>query len=228
MKRIRVPFPFLVIAALLLGSCQSAPAQTVAAATPTAAVAQSAGDYWGLVEQAQQAYAGAAYASAMQFARQAAIANPEDDTAWELYAQASVANAGDTYLQEIPDHRYRLPVDVFVRDRVNHAKDWFVIDVREPDEFAAGHIAGAINIPYREILRHLDELPNSKAAPILLYCHSQKRAAHDLVILHELGYRKVYNLEGGYEAYEEWMTNNAIPTPGPTPTPGPNEPDFGC
>jgi len=164
----------------------------------------------------------------MQLARQAIALNPEDDTAWELYTQTSIANAGNTYLQEIPDHRYRLPVDVFVRDRVNHSRDWFIIDVREPEEYAVGHIEGAVNIPYRDVLLHLNDLPSNKAAPILLYCHSQKRATHDLVILHELGYSKAYNLEGGYEAYEEWMTQNILPTPGPTPVPGPDEPDFGC
>lgn len=224
MKHLRVSLLLLVIAVFLLGACQSAPSQS----DPVTTAVASSGDYWALVADAQQAYAGADYAAAMQAARQAVELNPGDNTAWELYTQATIAQAGDSYLQEIPDHRYRLPVDVFVRDQVNHTRDWFIVDVREADEFSAGHIDGAVNIPYREILQHLDELPSSKSAPILLYCHSQKRATHDLVILRQLGFIKVYNLEGGYAAYEDWMKNEILPTPGPTPTPGPEEPDFGC
>jgi rhodanese-related sulfurtransferase len=228
MKNYRFSILFFVVAALFFGGCQNRPSDVVVA-TPTGVSIQSQNDrYWAFVQQAQQAYAQADYEGSMQLARQAIDLGLDDDTAWELYTQASIADAGNTYLQDIPDHRYTLPVDVFVRDRVNRSRDWFIIDVREPEEYTAGHIQGAVNIPYRDILLHLNELPGNKAAPILLYCHSQKRATHDLVILHELGYSKVFNLEGGYAAYEEWMTQNILPTPGPTPTPGPDEPDFGC
>jgi len=228
MKVARFYVIFITLVLLQLSSCQSS-TEAIAVITPTAMAGEASdGDYWELVGQAQQAYTQADFVSAMQLTRQATSLNLEDDTAWELYTQASIADAGNTYLQEIPDHRYRLPVDVFVRDLVNHSRDWFIIDVREPEEYAAGHIESAINIPYQDILLHLSELPSNKAAPVLLYCHSQKRATHDLVILRELGYSKVYNLEGGYAAYEEWITQNVLPTPGPTPVPGPDEPDFGC
>ncbi len=214
-----------ILTALLLAGCQGAAADAAEAApTPT----PDGQAYWDLVKQAEEAYAQADFEQAMKLAREAAGLNPDDNTSWEIYRQASIAAAANDYLTNLPDHRYRLPVDVFVRDQVNKTKDWFIIDVREPDEFAAGYIEGAINIPLRELMKHLDELPNSKTAPILLYCHSQKRATHALVILHELGYSKAYNLEGGYAAYEEWIANNPKPTPGPTPTPAPDEPDFGC
>ncbi len=220
---------FLVLALsviVVVAGCNRAPSSAPTLATQTAATTSSS--YWPLVRKAQSAFASAEYAEAMKTAREAISVDPDENTAWEIYREASIARSADEYLQTLPDHRYRLPVDVFVRDRVNHTRDWVVVDVREPDEFAAGHIEGAINIPFRQILHHLDELPNSRTAPILLYCHSQKRATHALVILHELGYLKVYNLEGGYEAYVTWMKQNAVPTPGPTPTPGPEEPDFGC
>lgn len=215
---------FLTLMLIWCSSCT-----TPNAVTPTTTTSQSpSDDYWTLVNQAEEAYKQASFANAMDIARQAIAVNSDENTAWDIYTQASIADAGNTYLEEIPDHRYRLPVNIFIQDQVNNSRDWFVIDVREPEEFAAGHIEGAINIPYREILRHLNEIPNSKTAPILIYCHSQKRATHVLVILHELGYLKVFNLEGGYEAYTNWMNTNILPTPGPTPTPGPDEPDFGC
>lgn len=219
----------LFMMGLLLSGCQGEASQLPAAAgmtaTPTPA---SGGNYWELVKQAQNAYADADYGTALDVARQAISLNPQDNTAWEIYTQATVAQAGDSYLQQLPEQRYQLPISVFVRDRVNQSRSWFIVDVRETDEFADGHLDGAINIPLREIAKNLNKFPDSKSAPILLYCHSQKRATHALVILHELGYLKVFNLEGGYAAYEDWMNHNPLPTPGPTPTPGPDEPDFGC
>ena len=223
----RVLVILLMVVAVTISGCGGHVGGTANIA-PTPSPTLSADNYWPLVTKAQTLFASADFAAAMKTAQQAIAIHPDDNTAWHLYRQAVIAQAGDDYLQHLPESRYRLPVKVFVRDRVNHARAWVVIDVRDKSEFAAGHIDGAINIPFREILHHLDELPNSKTAPILLYCHTQKRATHALVVLHELGYLKVYNLEGGYAAYEDWMKHNAIPTPGPTPTPGPEEPDFGC
>ncbi len=213
----------LVVALLVLVGCQAHAAQP----TPTPVATPSQGAYV-LISQARAAYRAAQFGRALKLARRAATADPNNNTAWELYREASIAKAADDYLSTLPPSRYRLPVKVFIRDRVNHSKDWFLIDVREPKEYAAGHIEGAINIPLRELMKHLDELPSSKTAPILVYCHSQKRATHALVILHELGYIKAYNLEGGYAAYVDWLQHNPTPTPGPTPTPAPEEPDYGC
>lgn len=229
MSKIKVLFVGLLLGAFLITGCQSPASQAGSVSSQTAIpTSTTKNDYWGLVQQAQTAYANADYEGAIDLARQAISLNPEDETAWGIYTQATIAQAGDTYLSDLPDTRYQLPISVFVRDQVNHSRDWLLVDVREPDEYADGHIEGAINIPLRELLKNLDELPDSKTAPILLYCHSQKRATHALVLLHELGYMKVYNLEGGYAAYEDWMKNNPLHTPGPTPTPGPDEPDFGC
>jgi len=225
MTRRRSYLIWLLLFALVLGGCQGTARSTGPAASPTPS---SSPDYRALVEQARRAFQAADYAQALDLARQAIAANPKDNTAWELYRQAGIAQAADDYLRTLPDHRYRLPVEVFVRDQVNHTKDWFIVDVREPEEYAAGHIEGAVNIPLRELMRHLDELPSSRTAPILVYCHSQKRATHALVILHELGYLKAYNLQGGYAAYQDWLQHHPLPTPGPTPTPAPEEPDFGC
>ena len=217
----------MLLLAILFAACggQSATAPAATAATPTPANTQA---YWDLYNQAEQAYRNADYQQALDLGRQAITADPTQDAAWELYSQASIASAADDYLTNLPPHRWRLPVDVFVRDQVNHSKDWFIVDVRTPEEYAKGHIDGAINIPLRELMKHLDKLPNSKTAHILLYCHSQKRSTHALVILHELGYSKAYHLEGGYAAYQDWISKNPLPTPGPTPTPLPDEPDFGC
>ena len=51
----------------------------------------------------------------------------------------------------------------------------FVVDVREPGEYAEGHIPGAVNIPLRELITRIDEIPTS--VPVVVYCASGHRAA---------------------------------------------------
>lgn len=50
-----------------------------------------------------------------------------------------------------------------------------LIDVRTPEEFAAGHVPGALLIPYDQIAERLAEIPKDR--PIVLYCRSGRRAA---------------------------------------------------
>ena len=70
-----------------------------------------------------------------------------------------------------------------------------VIDVRTPEEFATGHVEGAINIPYDAIKPNLPALARiGKDENILLYCRSGRRSAIARESLAELGYR---NLQDG-------------------------------
>lgn len=75
-----------------------------------------------------------------------------------------------------------------------------VIDVRTPEEFASGHIEGAINIPYDTIAPNLPALAKiGKDESILLYCRSGRRSAIAMQSLAQLGYRKLQN-GGGLDA----------------------------
>jgi rhodanese-related sulfurtransferase len=191
---------------------QPVPAAVVTTATPDTET------YLELIASAQAAYESSDFEKAMRLAQQAAVLIPDKPTAWKLLEEISIARAGDTYLNKLPPDRYRIDSLHFLANQVNGTR-YFIIDVREPDEYAAGHIDSAINIPLHELLDNLAQLPESKTMPILLYCHTQKRATHALVVLRELGYTNIFNLEGGWEAYEEWVKNNPMPTPGPTPIP---------
>jgi len=82
-----------------------------------------------------------------------------------------------------------------------------VVDVREPDEFADGHIPGAVNIP-RGLLefvadpaspRHSTEL--ELARRVIVYCASGARAALATLTLKNMGYENVANMEGGLKAW---------------------------
>lgn len=78
-----------------------------------------------------------------------------------------------------------------------------LLDVREVDEFHAGHIAGAINIPRGLLEFKLSADPElcSRDLNILLYCKTSGRAALAACTLQAMGYRQVQSLAGGLDAW---------------------------
>jgi molybdopterin/thiamine biosynthesis adenylyltransferase/rhodanese-related sulfurtransferase len=81
------------------------------------------------------------------------------------------------------------------------AGGWRIIDVREPDEWAAGHIPTAAHIPLGEFAaRVADELPDP-ATPVLLHCQSGARSGRAAQYLVQLGYTDVANLAA---RIDEW------------------------
>jgi rhodanese-related sulfurtransferase len=77
-----------------------------------------------------------------------------------------------------------------------------LIDVREPTEFAAGHAAGARNVP----LGALDSakgLPTNKALPLVVMCATGARSSRAAAQLRKAGYANVHNLAGGNAAWRE-------------------------
>ncbi len=78
-----------------------------------------------------------------------------------------------------------------------------LIDVRTPEEFAEGHIPGAVNIDWKES-DFLDEVKAScpLSSPLAVYCRSGRRSAAAAKALSKAGY-KVLNLKGGYLAWTE-------------------------
>ncbi len=72
-----------------------------------------------------------------------------------------------------------------------------VVDVREPHEYAAGHIPGAYNIPKDTVLTNADLLALKDAqTPIMVYCRSGGRAGDALQALSDAGFSYVMNIGG--------------------------------
>lgn len=71
-----------------------------------------------------------------------------------------------------------------------------ILDVREPSEYASGHIEGAQNLPLGSVRRTAaSELPDLDTV-LLVYCRSGARAATACAILSDLGYQHIYNFGG--------------------------------
>lgn len=74
-----------------------------------------------------------------------------------------------------------------------------IVDVRTPQEYAAGHVQGAVNIPFDEISRRAGEL-GDPAAPVVLYCRSGRRTAIAADALRRLGFERIYDAQ----RYDRW------------------------
>jgi rhodanese-related sulfurtransferase len=102
-----------------------------------------------------------------------------------------------------------LPADFeTVAGKTLHAKQQsgenvFVLDVRETEEFKAGHIEGAVNVPIRTLANNGSQLPQDKNAPVAVVCKSGIRAAYATMALKMLGYTNVKDVVGGMLAWEK-------------------------
>jgi phage shock protein E len=78
-----------------------------------------------------------------------------------------------------------------------------VLDVRTPEEFAAGHVPGAVNIPYDQLSNRIAEITHAKNKDVVVYCRSGKRAAiaEDALAAH--GFKNVKHLEGDMIKWNE-------------------------
>ena len=79
--------------------------------------------------------------------------------------------------------------------------DYLIVDVRRPDEFAEGHIAGAINVPSDDITDGMPELLPDKDQTLLIYCRSGNRSKEASKKLADIGYTNVYEF-GGINTWE--------------------------
>ncbi len=108
------------------------------------------------------------------------------------------------------DYTWAMPHDAHtdVHDvEIPTAADWIrqtqalVLDVREPAEYAAGHVPGALSIPQADLALRLDELPRER--DLLVVCQSGARSARAARFLKQVGFRKVTNLVGGTAGWRQ-------------------------
>jgi rhodanese-related sulfurtransferase len=90
-----------------------------------------------------------------------------------------------------------LTIDVEPAHDMIEAESPFVVDVREIDEYAGGHIPEAVNMPLQEMSDYAAFLPEDHEAPILVVCESGNRSLSGALFLSSLGYRDVRSINGG-------------------------------
>jgi phage shock protein E len=92
-------------------------------------------------------------------------------------------------------------VDVATVKALQGRSDVVVLDVREPSEYDAGHIAGVKLIPMGTVANRLNEIPKDK--PVIVTCHSGNRSGQVTEFLRQQGYTNVHNMAGGITAWQQ-------------------------
>ncbi len=88
-------------------------------------------------------------------------------------------------------------------------KGALLLDVRSAEEFASGHIDGAVNVPVQVLPEKLSTLPATKDQDIVVYCRSGARSAKAARLLKDAGFTKVQDLGG----MSNWKTSTSSAAP---------------
>ncbi|MDN4575803.1 sulfurtransferase [Pandoraea cepalis] len=78
-----------------------------------------------------------------------------------------------------------------------------VLDVRSGEEFAAGHLPSARNLPFDDVEQKVGQVIKNKAAPVLIVCKNGQGAARVQTLLRGLGYAEAFSLQGGIATWQE-------------------------
>ncbi|MDM0076807.1 rhodanese-like domain-containing protein [Variovorax sp. J2P1-59] len=78
-----------------------------------------------------------------------------------------------------------------------------VVDVREPEEFAAGHVTGAKNVPLGQLEQKLATTVKNKSLPLLLVCATGARAQRAVATAKKLGYEQAQAVAGGLKSWKD-------------------------
>jgi rhodanese-related sulfurtransferase len=114
----------------------------------------------------------------------------ENPAGWEAAAK---------YLSNLPQGFNGVP-GATLKAKLDAGEQLFLLDVREPNEYANGHIEGALNIPVRSVPASVDKIPQDKNAQIVVICASAVRSGYVVEALAFKGYTNVKHLAAGYVA----------------------------
>ena len=78
-----------------------------------------------------------------------------------------------------------------------------VVDIRPPEEFAAGHVTGARNVPLDQLEAKLAGTVKNKSLPLLIVCASGARAQRAVAVARKLGYEQAQALAGGLKSWKD-------------------------
>jgi rhodanese-related sulfurtransferase len=86
-------------------------------------------------------------------------------------------------------------------DRLDRGEAPLIIDARSQAEFAAGHVPGAVNIPFDQIARRAAEVPGPRDREVILYCGHGPRAWIAGAALRYAEFRRIVYLRGHWTAW---------------------------
>ena len=118
----------------------------------------------------------------------------------------TIEQVADKYFAEMPDHIYKIPeADLKARVDANDST-MLVIDIRKAEDYAKGHIKGAVNIPFGKVHEYLDKLPADKE--LIVACYTGQTAGQTVAIMNMYGYN-ARSLNLGVDS--GWVKKNNFP-----------------
>lgn len=113
------------------------------------------------------------------------------EAAWNAYSKMTAETAAKTF---------PLAPDKAKEAYVGNETKYLVVDLRSAEDYAKGHIKGAVNIPFASFAQQIDKLPKDKT--IMLYCYSGQQSSLPTVALKAYGYKAV-SLSKGFSAAQK-------------------------
>lgn len=115
------------------------------------------------------------------------------DANTETASQSSSNSSSETSSQSVSK-------DISIEESkklINEGNVNLILDVRNEDEFAKGHLKNAIQIPVKELKENLSDIEKFKDDLVLVYCRSGKRSAEAVDILKENGFKNLVHMKDG-------------------------------
>ena len=193
------PLSLTLALALLCGSLAACSSNSAPAPAPAASSAEAS-------VAADAASTEAAPAEAATEATTEAATEEVDDTA------DPVAVAAMEYFETFPKMADYPNNNIKTEDllpKIDAEEDMVIIDIRSADDYAAGHLKGAINAPYKDIPTFLEQIPDDK--PVFVNCYSGQTSSQTVALLNIAG-KYAVNIVSGWnggisqtEGYEEYV-----------------------
>ena len=107
------------------------------------------------------------------------------------------------FLKLVDDAKSRVREVTVAETQARTQQNAKLIDVREDNEWEAGHAAGAIHLGKGIIERDIETTVPEKDAEMILYCGGGYRSALAADVLQKMGYTNVFSMAGGWKAWKE-------------------------
>ncbi|HFD2044372.1 TPA: rhodanese-like domain-containing protein [Clostridium perfringens] len=120
------------------------------------------------------------------------------DANTETTSQSSSNSSSETSSQSVSK-------DISIEESkklINDGNVNLILDVRNEDEFAKGHLKNAIQIPVKELKENLSDIEKFKDELVLVYCRSGKRSAEAVDILKENGFKNLVHMKDGISKWD--------------------------
>ena len=111
----------------------------------------------------------------------------------------------EAFLAIVNDAKSRVKEEDFreTKKRMDAGEKMILVDTREDNEWAKGHIPGAIHLGKGVIERDIENTVPDKNAPLVLYCGGGFRSAMAADNLQKMGYKNVISMDGGWRGWTE-------------------------